>query len=112
MEVYYRTNKLQKNCSSEKAMRAEWGPKMAEKIALRIAQLEAADNLEVIARSGLGRFHELKGDRKGQLSLDLVHPQRLLFQPNHDPVPRKEEGGELDLAKITSVLILEITDPH
>jgi toxin HigB-1 len=111
MEVFYRTRKLQKSCSSEKAMRADWGPKMAEKIALRLAQLEAADNLEVIARSGLGRFHEHKGDRQGQLSLDLVHPQRLIFQPNHDPVPVKEDGG-LDLLKVTSVLILEITDPH
>ncbi len=92
-------------------MKAEWGQKMADKIATRLAQLEAADNLEAIARSGLGRFHEHKGDRKGQLSLDLVHPQRLLFQPNHDPVPRKEDGG-LDLANVTSVLILEIVDPH
>jgi proteic killer suppression protein len=111
MEVYYQTNKLQKSCSSEKAMKAEWGEKMAKKIALRIIQLEDADNLEVIARSGLGRFHEHKGDRQGQLSLDLVHPQRLLFQPNHDPVPCKEDGG-LDLAKVTSILVLEITDPH
>jgi toxin HigB-1 len=111
MDIYYQTRKLQKNCSSEKAMRAEWGQKMADKIALRLTQLGDADNLEVIARSGLGRFHEHKGDREGQLSLDLVHPQRLIFQPNHDPVPRKDDGG-LDLAKITSVLILEITDPH
>jgi len=111
MEVFFQTKKLQKNCSSEKAMRAVWGQKMAEKIALRLSQLEAADNLEVIARSGLGRFHEEKGDLKGQLSLDLVHPQRLLFQPNHDPVPCKEDGG-LDLAAVTSVLILAITDPH
>jgi proteic killer suppression protein len=111
MDVYFQTNRLQKACSSEKAMKAEWGPKMAAKIALRLSQLEAADNLEIVARSGLGRFHEHKGDRQGQLSLDLVHPQRLLFQPNHDPVPRKDDGG-LDLAKITSVLILEITDPH
>src|SRR5437870_1004648 len=104
MDVYYQTRKLQKNCSSEKAMRAEWGQKMADKIALRLTQLGDADNLEVIARSGLGRFHEHKGDREGRLSLDLVHPQRLIFQPNQDPVPRKDDGG-LDLAKITSVLI-------
>jgi proteic killer suppression protein len=111
MDIHYQTGKLQKKCSSEKAMRAEWGQKMAEKLALRTAQLEAADNLEVIARSGLGRFHEEKADRKGQLSLDLVHPQRLIFLPNHDPVPRKDDGG-LDLANVTSVLILEVTDPH
>ena len=30
-----------------------------------------------------GRLHELKGNRKGQLSFDLDHPYRLIFLPNH-----------------------------
>lgn len=111
MEVSFDTKKMQKLCALLKAMQREWGPEMAKKLALRLNQLEDADNLEIVARSRLGRFHEYAGGAKGVLALDLVHPQRLLFRPNHDPVPYKE-GNELDLAAVTRVVILGVTDPH
>jgi proteic killer suppression protein len=57
------------------------------------------------------RCHELKQDRKGQLAVDLVHPQRLVFLPDHDPVPAKDDGG-LDWTKVTQILVIEITDYH
>ena len=49
-----------------------------------------------------GRLHELKGDRKGQYSLDLVHPYRLLFTA--EPVQNWSE--------ITTVTIIGIVDTH
>lgn len=36
---------------------------------------------------------------------------RLIFIPDHDPVPRKDDGG-IDLAQVTKITILEITDYH
>jgi len=33
----------------------------------------------------LGTLHPLTGDLKGTFSLDLEHPLRLLFEPDHDP---------------------------
>jgi len=57
------------------------------------------------------RCHELTGDRKGQLSVDLKHPYRLIFEPNNDPRPSKPDGG-LDWAMVSAVRILEITDTH
>ena len=45
------------------------------------------------------RRHELSGNRKGQFAVDLKHPQRLIFEPNHNPLPRRADGG-LDLKKI------------
>ena len=57
------------------------------------------------------RCHELTGNRKGQLSMDLDHPYRLLFQPNHDPLPVRKEGG-LDWNLVTAIKILEIEDTH
>ena len=34
-----------------------------------------------------GRFHPLTGDRAGQFALDLDHPNRLILEPNHNPIP-------------------------
>lgn len=58
-----------------------------------------------------GRCHELHGDRKGQLSLDLKHPYRFLFKPAMNPIPLKSDGG-LDWTLVTSVEILEVEDTH
>ena len=54
---------------------------------------------------------ELKGNRTGQLSVDLVHPLRLIFRPTAQPPPTKTDGG-LDRSKVKSVTIIEVTDPH
>jgi len=83
---------------------------MAKVIRRRLDDLDAADNLEVM-RNLPGRCHELKGDRKGQLSIDLVHPERLVFVPAHDPVPIKEDGG-IDWKRVTSIKIVEVVDTH
>jgi hypothetical protein len=79
----------------------------------RIQELRAASSLRDLLPpySGPGRCHELIGDRTGQLSLDLDHPCRLIFEPNHDPRPLCPEGG-LDWSRVTSVRILGVEDTH
>ncbi|HEY5750014.1 MAG TPA: hypothetical protein VIU12_28295 [Chryseolinea sp.] len=74
-------------------------------------ELKAAENLHQIFRVPPPRCHELNGDRKGQLSVDLDHPYRLIFIPANEPVPRKEDGG-LDWQQVTEIEILEIADTH
>ena len=111
MEIYFRTRKLKKSCSSEKKMRKDFGLKMAAKIAARLNELSVAENLDEVSRVPPARCHELSGDREGQLSVDLQHPQRLIFIPANDPVPLKEDGG-LDWEKVDEVEIIEIVDPH
>ncbi len=110
MNIEFNTNKLRKACSSEKVMRGEWGVKMARKLMQRLADLEAVENLGIMTKLP-GRCHELKGARKGQLALDLAHPRRLVFEPNHNPIPLKPDGG-LDWKLVTSVLVLEVSDYH
>jgi hypothetical protein len=53
----------------------------------------------------------LKSDRAGQLSLDLDGPYRLLFCPNHNPLPKRADGG-LDWEKVTAIVILTVVDTH
>jgi proteic killer suppression protein len=72
--------------------------------------LRAASVLEDL-RHLPGRCHELHGTRAGQLSLDLDHPYRLIFESANDPIPRKADGG-LAWTEITAVLILGVEDTH
>lgn len=50
-------------------------------------------------------------DRALQLSLDLDHPYRLIFEPANEPIPTKPDGG-LDWNKVTAVRILGVEDTH
>lgn len=77
----------------------------------RMMELAAAETLADISRVPPARCHELTGNRKGQLSVDLEHPYRLLFIPANDPTPALKEGG-LDWAAVTEIQIIDITDTH
>ncbi|TDB36918.1 MAG: killer suppression protein [Actinobacteria bacterium] len=110
MEVYFATKKLGGACGTEKARVRAFGPDAARALALRLQQLSAAADLETM-RTLPGHCHELKGDRVGQLAVDVTKGLRLVFEPAHDPPPAKPDGG-LDWAMVTAVRILEVTDYH
>lgn len=109
MEVTFATKKLQKLCNSDKNLRKEHGPRMAEIIQRRLLDLEAADCLEVM-RSLPGRCHELTANFKGHLALDLVQPKRLVFRPTDDPLPIV--NGALVWEEVHRVEIVGIGDYH
>lgn len=62
-------------------------------------------------RSPPHRCHELTGDRKGTLSLNLDGPFRLILRPAHEPLPLRPDGG-LDWSAVTAVEIVGIEDTH
>jgi proteic killer suppression protein len=88
-----------------------YGPQRAKKITMRQDFLRAAANLAQVPANPPTRRHELKGDRKGQFAVDLTENYRLVFEPNHDPVPRKGDGG-IDLTQITAIMIILVEDYH
>ena len=92
-------------------MRAAYGKPLAERLQQRLAEFQAADTLDDISRLPPARCHELSQDRKGQLAVDLVHPKRLIFEPDHNPLPCKPDGG-LDWSQVTRILVIEIIDYH
>jgi len=110
MQVSFDSKKLQKICNSAAKLRGEYGDKMADKIQTRLLDLNAAVNL-VVMKTLPGKCHELVADRKGQLSVHLIEPKRLIFRPDHDPVPRSE-SGDLVWELVTHVAIIEIVDYH
>jgi len=111
MDVSFSSQKLQKLCNNAGKLRGVFGPKCAEKIQRRLNELQAADCLEDLRNLPGPRCHELKADRDGQFAVDLEHPKRLIFVPDHDPVPFDVNGG-IDWRQITRVQITEICDYH
>jgi proteic killer suppression protein len=111
MEVSFATKRLAKILNSEKETVREFGSKLGKSIMRRLAVLEAANCLEDVPIRPPFRRHELKQNRKGQFAVDLEHPYRLIFKPNHNPIPVKADGG-LNLKKITAIIILEMEDYH
>ncbi len=77
----------------------------------RLNELQAATTLQDISYLPPSRCHELTGQHRGKLSVDLEHPYRLLFIPANDPAPIKSDGG-LDWSNVTEVEITEITNTH
>ncbi len=110
MEIIFRNAKVRKLCTNSSVAARKLGSVNARRLRQRLDDLHAADSLEVM-RVLPGRCHELEADRAGQLSLDLEHPQRLVFEPAANPAPSKPDGG-LDWSEVTAVRILEITDTH
>ena len=111
MEITFHNNKLKKRCSQEREAIKAYGQRRARKLMQRLMELRAADNLSQIPTTPPPRCHELTGKLKGTLSVDLEHPWRLFFVPNHDPIPTKKDGG-LDWESVTAIIIIDVKDPH
>lgn len=113
MDIYFRTTKLAKIFSDEKKLLRKYGAEQTKKIRRRMMELRISQSLYDLAPpyTKPSRCHELVGERKGQLSVDLKHPYRLLFIPQHEPIPQKQSGG-LDWGHVTAITILGVEDTH
>ena len=89
---------MQKICEDASIAERKYGLKMALKIQQRIDEIKAADSVEMMLKYRIGRCHQLHGDRNNQFAVDLVHPQRLIFE---------KKGSEIQIVRI-----IEITDYH
>lgn len=110
MLISFKTKKLEKQLTDYKELRRKFGS-LAEKVNLRIKQLKSADNLKVMETLPAANCHELKGDLKGSLAVDISANYRLIFEPDHDPVPRKADSG-LNWSEVNQIIITQIVDYH
>lgn len=113
MDFGFATEKLQKRFNEKRAMVRAFGPQRAKRLQIVLAALRAAPNLAVFAPpySPPHRCHELTGNHRGKLTLDLDGPYRLLFAPLHDPLPERPEGG-LDWRRVTAIKLYGVEDTH
>ena len=108
MEVGYASQRLANTCASSKKLIREFGQVRAKRIMVRLQQLRVADTLADL-RLVTTRVHELTGDLKGSIALDLDGPFRLLFEPV-DWITN-EQGG-LDWSAVDSVVVTQVIDYH
>lgn len=114
MDIEFKTRKLEKTFNEGRQLETEHGANRARKIRVRMQEFRAAASLKDFwpPNSPPGRCHELtEGKRKGQLSVDLDHPYRLIFMPAHNPAPRLADGG-LDWSQVIAIQIIGVEDTH
>jgi plasmid maintenance system killer protein len=111
MLIHFRTTKLEKEFSSAKELTRAYGAEQGRVLMRRVSELRAARRLADLRLLPQLRAHELAGDRKGQISITVRHPHRLILLVAHQPVPRREDGG-LDWDAVTEVTIFEVVDYH
>ena len=111
MDIAFRTRKLQKAFTAADTFQRAYGAPMARVIMMRMAVLRAARNLGLVPNTPPDRRHQLVGDRDEKFAVDLVHPYRLVFEANHEPLPRKDDGG-IDTAQVTAITVLDVVDYH
>lgn len=107
MEIIFRQSKFAKHSQTIEAAKREWGPIRGKLLRQRLDELAAAETLEMMRFVPRARCHELTANLAGLLTVDLDQPYRLVFESNHDPIPRKPDGG-LDWTKVTAIRIIDI----
>jgi toxin HigB-1 len=97
--------------NSASVLQKAYGLDMAKAVMKRLAVLKSARTLTMVPTTRPERRHQLQGKRSGQYAVDLVHPFRLVFEPNHEPLPRKADGG-IDTDQVTAITIIDVIDYH
>ena len=98
MLIEYNRRTIERVCTDAAVAERKYGRRMAEKIQMRIDQIQAADSVEMMIKFQIGRCHPLKGNRKEKYAVDLVHPYRLVFEKKNN--------------EIRIVNVIEIVDYH
>lgn len=111
MRINFKSGKFAKAANSESLSNRQWGAKRAAKIRQRLLELTAADTLADVSRLPPPRCHQLSENLDEQFAVDISANERLVFEVDHDPVPRKADGG-IDLSKVLAVVVLRIEDYH
>ncbi|MHB8336766.1 MAG: type II toxin-antitoxin system RelE/ParE family toxin [Ignavibacteriaceae bacterium] len=110
MEISYKSKKLEKSLTEPKEISKSYGV-MAKNVNQRMKDLSAASTLAVVKTLPAANCHELHGTREGSLAVDISGNWRIIFEPDHDPKPTKDDGG-LNWNLVSQIKILEVTDYH
>jgi proteic killer suppression protein len=108
MEIDFKNKKLRELCENRKKAEAELGSDGAKKLRTRLSDLEAATHVHELTA---GRPHPLEPNSLREFSVDLSDGKRLVFEPNHRPIPLNEHENT-DWAKVTAITIVFIGDYH
>jgi toxin HigB-1 len=108
MRIFYTDDALARTCTQQREATKAHGAKNAKKLAMRLTQLHAATRVTDLIS---GDPHPLKHDRQGQFAVSLDGGCRLVFRPNDDPPPLREDES-IDWSAVTDICIVFIGDYH
>lgn len=110
IDIAWSDRKLAKACGSDKEGHRKWGADQWRVLKRRLASLEAAPTLKDMDWVP-GRCRQLRADRPNAFAVTLRGSYRLVFVPDHDPMPVLSDGG-IDRARVTRILITEVVNYH
>jgi toxin HigB-1 len=108
MEITFKNKKVRKECEQDSEAKKNYGADNAKKLKARMRDLINVENVTSLIA---GKPHRLERDRLGQYAVYLAGGMRLVFEPDNDPVPLKEDGS-IDWSQVTKICILEIVNYH
>ena len=73
----------------------------------RMVFLKNTPNLAMVPTIKPLRRHQLTNNRKGQYAVDIKNPSRLIFVPDYEVIPLKQDGG-YDIDRIEKIKILGV----
>lgn len=110
MDISFANNRLKKQMENARAMDKAYGER-AKPLRRRLQVLASAACLADVPAHPPDRRHLLTGNRAGQFAVMLTGNWRLVFEPDHDPLPVLSDGG-IDIGAVTAICIIEVTDYH
>ena len=109
MVIVFKTSRVEELCNDDRLAIRKLGAVCAAKLRTRLDDLKHAPSLDAVPIHA--RCHPLKGNQAGLLAITVHAGYRLVFQPHHDPIPMKSDGG-LDLRNVTCVCVVSVEDYH
>jgi proteic killer suppression protein len=110
MTITFKSNKLQKQLTIAKEIQKAFGVN-AKRVAKRMDELQAADNLLILQSIPAANCHPLSGNRNGEWAVDISANHRLIFEIENDPIPVKDDGG-INTILVTDIKIIEAQEDY
>lgn len=111
MIIEFDTKKLEKTFADEKSIKRTYGSRAAA-VMRRMAELDAAENLEDMYALPAANCHELTGaEWRGCFALNISRNYRLIFRSTEQPPPMLDDGG-INRMEVHSVTVIQIEDYH
>lgn len=111
MEIRFATTWLDKLFHSESDLVQTYGSRRAQSLLSKLAVLRRAPTLSQVPTTPPLRRHQLTGNRDGQYAVAIDRQFRLVFAPDHYPVPLRPDGG-IDTGRVTAIVIIAVIDYH
>jgi toxin HigB-1 len=110
MDLSFATRRLERELADERAMKRAYGAR-SRALQNRLSVLAVAQKPSGVPRGPPDWLEQLTGDRDEQFSVVLTKNWRLIFAVDHDPIPRRDDGG-IDLDRVAAIKITEVVDYH